>query len=254
VSVVVITKNEERNIARCLTSVQWAAETIVVDANSQDRTVELATQLGATTFSRAWPGYGPQKNFGADQATQPWVLSLDADEEASPELAAELEQLFANDRPEAAFRVYVPTLFMGRVLRHYGRAAREPGHIRLYRTDSARFDHRALHETVQVNGPVGWLRSPIMHHCYPSVATYWRKIRYYAPLEAAARTVSGRPLRGNRWIRATAKFGWMMFWRRGIVDGPSAWIWIAGQAYQEWLTTGEVARRQRQPKGTAHAH
>jgi (heptosyl)LPS beta-1,4-glucosyltransferase len=253
VSVIVITKNEERNIARCLKSVQWAAETIVVDANSQDRTVELANQLGARTFRRAWPGYGPQKNFGADQATQPWVLNLDADEEATPELATEVEALLAHDGPEAAFRVYIPTLFMGRVLRHYGRAPREPGHIRLYRKDRALFDDRTIHETVQVTGQVGWLQSPIMHYCYPSVASYWRKIHSYAPLEAAARAESGRPPRGNRWIRATAKFGWMMFWRRGIVDGPSAWIWIAGQAYQEWLTTGEVARRQRQQRETAHA-
>jgi len=247
VSVVVITRDEEGNIERCLNSARWAAETIVVDSHSSDRTRELATGLGARVFERDWPGYGPQKNFGIAQAKQPWVLSLDADEEVSKPLASEIEDRLAAEPVESAFRVLRPTFFMGRPLAHYGRAPRDPGLVRLFRRDRGQFDNRIVHESVQVNGPVAMLASPILHHCYPNLRTYWRKIHQYARLEAEDRVGHG-VVRGDRWSRAAGKFGWMLIWRRGLLDGPSAWIWIAGQAYQEWLVTAQSARlRHKEP-------
>jgi glycosyltransferase involved in cell wall biosynthesis len=243
--VVVITKNEEANIARCLLSVRWAPETIVVDAFSTDRTADLARQAGARLYQRAWPGYGAQKNFGIAQARLPWILSIDADEQVTPALAEEIEERLQREPVESGYRVYVPTFFMGRPLRHYGRARREPGHLRLFRKDRGRFDGRIVHECVEVEGGVGVLTHPILHFCYPSVRVYWRKIHHYAHLEALDRLARGRR-KGNRWFRATGKLGWMLFWRRGVLDGPSAWLWIAGQAYQEWLVTGEAARLRRE--------
>ncbi|HVS06620.1 MAG TPA: glycosyltransferase family 2 protein [Candidatus Dormibacteraeota bacterium] len=241
VSVVVITKNEERNIERCLESARWAAETVVVDAYSSDRTAELARRLGARVFERDWPGYGAQKNFGIAQANEPWILSLDADEEVTPALAREIEEKLSPEPMESAFRVLRPTFFMGRPLVHYGRAPRDPGLVRLFRKDRGQFDSRIVHEGVQVNGQVGTLAAPILHYCYPDLRTYWRKIHYYAHLEAKDRLTQGQ-VRGNRVARAAGKLLWMLFWRRGLLDGPSAWIWIAGQAYQEWLVTAETAR------------
>lgn len=234
-SVVIITRDEERNIVRCLSSVQWAAERIVVDSHSSDRTVELARCQGAWVFQRSWPGYGPQKNFGIEQATQPWILSLDADEVVTPELAVEIEQLLTGQPAEAGFRLYRPTFFMGRPLRHYGRTRAEPGQIRLFRKAAGRFDHRSVHETVQVSGPIGWLTAPLLHFSYPNLRTYWVKIHTYAPLEAHERAKRGAAW-SNRWMRATGKLVWMLMVRGGILDGPPAWLWIAGQAYQEWLT------------------
>lgn len=244
VSVVIITKNEERNIERCLKSVEWAAETIVVDAHSNDQTRAKATMLGARVVERDWPGYAAQKNFGVQASTNPWVLNVDADEQVTPELAEEICDAVRQDA-HSAYRVFIPTYFMGRPLKHYGRARREPGHIRLFRKDSARFDNRVVHEVVEVDGSVGLLKAPILHFCYPTMGTYWRKIHTYAGLEARAR-VSGYPKRGNRWFRSLGKLGWMLIWRRGLLDGPSAWIWIAGQAYEEWLATGQAARMRRE--------
>jgi (heptosyl)LPS beta-1,4-glucosyltransferase len=236
VSVVVITKDEERNIERCLSSVRWAAERVVVDCGSTDRTVELAASLGTRVFQRPWPGYGPQKNFGIEQATQPWILSIDADEEVTPALGAEIQQIVSRDGPEAAFRLYRPTYFMGTPLRHYGRVRRDPGQIRLFRKDLGRFNRRRVHETVEVEGPIGWLHAPLLHYSYPSLRRYWTKIHRYAELEAAERAGRAAPV-GNRWLRAAGKLAWMLLVRRGIFDGPPAWLWIAGQAYQEWLAT-----------------
>jgi len=244
VSVVIITQNEETNIERCLKSVDWAAETIVVDAHSDDQTRDKAAALGARVFERDWPGYAGQKNFGVRAATNPWVLNVDADEQVTPELAAEICDAVVQD-VHRAYRVLIPTYFMGRPLKHYGRAPRDPGHIRLFRKDSAHFDNRLVHEVVEVDGSVGWLKAPILHFCYPTMGTYWRKIHRYAGLEAQERA-SGSPRWGYRWFRALEKLGWMLVWRRGLLDGPAAWIWIGGQAYEEWLATGEAARLRRE--------
>jgi glycosyltransferase involved in cell wall biosynthesis len=241
VSVVVIAHDEDHNIVRCLTSVAWAAERIVVDSGSSDRTRERARELGATVYRHPWAGYGPQKNYGIERASQPWILSIDADEEVTPALAAEILQVLMSESPRVAFRVHVPTFLLGRPLGHYGRAAKDPGHIRLFRKDIGRFDGRRVHETVQIAGPVGWLHAPVLHHCYPSLRTYWRKIHRYAHLEARERWAGGES-GGNRWLRAAGKLGWMLVVRRGMLDGPHAWLWIVGQAYQEWLTATEARR------------
>jgi glycosyltransferase involved in cell wall biosynthesis len=236
-SAVVITKDEERNIARCLESVAWAPDRVVVDANSSDGTVRIAESLGARVFLRQWDGYAAQKAFGAAQAAQPWVLSLDADEVVTPELATEIERVLKSDPEEAAFSIQIPLYFLGRQLGHYGRARENPGHVRLFRKAAARFDGRLVHEAVVVAGSIGMLSSPIFHDSYPEgMRSYWRKIHRYAPLEARARIAEGRTP-GHPWVRALGRLGWQLVIRQGILHGPAAWVWIAGQAYQEWLTT-----------------
>src|SRR5437764_637443 len=106
-----ITRNEEANIERCLASAVWAAEVIIVDAYSSDRTAVIAHRHGARVFSRDWPGYAAQKNFGIEQATQRWIFSLDADEVVTSELAREIEETVKE--PEFnAYRLFRPTFFM----------------------------------------------------------------------------------------------------------------------------------------------
>jgi (heptosyl)LPS beta-1,4-glucosyltransferase len=246
---VVISKDEEPNIERCLRSVAWARERIVVDAYSRDRTPELARAAGARVIQREWPGYSRQKNFAIEQANEPWILSLDADEEVSPALADEMQLALGRDAPYAAYRVFVPTYFLGSWLRHYGRARRDPGHVRFFRRGRAHFEDRQVHECLLVEGPIGTLFSPIYHYCYrsPTVRSYWRKIHHYARLEASER-LNGAPVWGNRWARGLGKFAWMLLWRGGLIDGPPAWLWIAGQAYQEWLVTGRARRLGRTSK------
>src|SRR6266705_244111 len=98
IAAVVITKNEERNISECLESLKWVDELIVVDAESSDRTVELAKAYTPKVFVRTWPGYGPQKNFAMAQATADWILIIDADERVSDELREEIQALLQKPR------------------------------------------------------------------------------------------------------------------------------------------------------------
>src|SRR5579864_7899899 len=104
VAAIVITKDEERNITACLESLTWADEMIVVDAESMDRTVELAKAYTPKVFVRAWPGYGTQKNFAMAQTTADWVLIVDADERVSEGLREEILALIQKPDPAIAYR------------------------------------------------------------------------------------------------------------------------------------------------------
>ncbi|MEW5994528.1 MAG: glycosyltransferase family 2 protein, partial [Candidatus Zixiibacteriota bacterium] len=119
-SVVVITKDEERNIGRCLESVKWADEIIVVDSDSTDRTRDIAAQCGARIITSPWRGYGQTKRYGVDRAQGRWILSIDADEVVSRELTEEIRRVIHS--PEGCVGYFIPrrTNFLGRWIKHSG--------------------------------------------------------------------------------------------------------------------------------------
>src|SRR5579875_1468142 len=119
-SVAIITLNEEQNLPRTLASVQWAGEIIVVDSGSTDNTVRIAQGFGARVIERAWEGFAAQKNFAIAQCTGDWVLSLDADEELTPELQAQTRTLLPTNPPIDAFYLRRRNLFLGRWIKHGG--------------------------------------------------------------------------------------------------------------------------------------
>ncbi|HXF90465.1 MAG TPA: glycosyltransferase family 2 protein, partial [Candidatus Nitrosotenuis sp.] len=116
-SVIVIVKDEEAHLHRCLQSIQWADEIIVLDSGSQDATVEIARKFTPHVFVTDWPGYGVQKNRALAKVTSPWVLSLDADEELTPELCKEIQQLLREDPLVDGFAIRRQSLFCGRWIR-----------------------------------------------------------------------------------------------------------------------------------------
>ena len=119
-SVAIITCNEEANLARTLRSVAWAEEVIVVDSGSTDKTVEIARSLGAIVIEREWPGFAAQKNFAIAQCTGTWILSLDADEEVSPELQRQIRLLLSSNPPYDAIYLKRRNLFLNRWIKHGG--------------------------------------------------------------------------------------------------------------------------------------
>ena len=152
-TVTVITLNEAERIEECLESAGWADEIIVVDSGSTDGTPALARHHGARVIVRNWPGYSPQKNFAAAEAAHDWILSLDADERVTPELAAEIRQTLSSEPGVAGFR-------MPRVTWHLGRWIRTTDwypdfQLRLYDRRRARWAERRVHESVTAHGPGG---------------------------------------------------------------------------------------------------
>jgi glycosyltransferase involved in cell wall biosynthesis len=222
-SVAMIAMNEEVNLPRTLESVRWADEIILVDSGSKDATVEIARKFGARVFEEPWKGFAAQKNSAIAHATGDWVLSLDADEEVSPELVREIAWLLAGDPPSSAFRIPRLNHFLGKPLRHGGYWP-DPK-LRLFRNGSARFEERAVHESLKADGPVGQLASPLLHHCYPTLAEYIEHMNRYSSTGAQLLAEKGRCSRSwpafvwNALLNPTATFIYNYLFRLGFLDG-----------------------------------
>ena len=221
-SVVIITKNEERNIERCIGSVLWAGEVIVVDSGSTDATAELSRRLGARVIDRAWEGFAAQKEFAAAQAVGEWVLSLDADEEVTSELRLEIERMLESDEPSAVDGHRMPrkSFFLGTWIRHGGWY---PGYqMRLFKKSAAYMNHRPVHEGFEVHGPVGTFKSPINHYTYDTLQQYLEKMNDYTSLDVVNK-LSEHPGMTVRWyhcvINPIALFLRMTISLKGYRDG-----------------------------------
>jgi len=216
----VITKNEEANIQDCLRTVQWATERVVVDAESGDRTVELARSSGATVFVRPWPGFGPQKNFGMEQAQSEWILILDADERVTDDLRHEIRACLEewNHGSPAAYRIPRRNFFYGVWLRHGG--IYPDYQIRLFRNGCARYNDAAMHENLLVDGPIGTFASPLDHYTERSIKDHFKKFGLYTTLAAEEKAKSVRIVHAaDLLIRPLVVFMKTYVLKQGFRDG-----------------------------------
>src|SRR6202044_3180423 len=187
-SVALITLNEEDNLSRTLASVRFADEIVVVDSGSTDRTVEIARSFGARVFSEDWKGFARQKNSAIDKCVGTWVLSLDADEELTEELQAEIRAMLEADERMApqvdGYRLRLRHVFLGRWMRYGGYYPDMK--LRLFRrltpSGTACFTDRPVHESVQVAGTVETLKNDFLHHGYPNLEIYFEHLNRYRSL------------------------------------------------------------------------
>ncbi len=219
IAAIVITKDEERNIAACLESLKWVDEMIVVDAESKDRTVELAKAYTPKVFVRAWPGYGPQKNFAMAQAAADWILIVDADECISDELREEIRALLQKPGPAFAYRIPRRNFYYGYWIRGAGQYP-DP-QLRLVRRGRGRYNDLPVHEHLEVDGPIGELHGHLDHHTHPTVLAHESKIERYSTLAAEERIRTGKP--EAAWYHLLVNPVWTFvkfyFFRRGYRDG-----------------------------------
>lgn len=194
ISATIITLNEAANIRAACESVAWADEIIVVDSGSTDDTYDIAASCGARVFKREWPGFAAQKQFAVDQAEHEWILSLDADERVSPQLAAEIAAL--KQKPEQRADGYlIPrrSFYQGRWIR--GGGWYPDSQLRLFRKSSGRWEPRLIHESVKMNqgARVEKLSKDIFHYSVRDAAHHHRMIgERYAPLAAEQMFAEGR--------------------------------------------------------------
>ena len=189
-SVTIITKNEAADIAEALTSVRWADEVIVVDSLSTDDTAAIAKQHTDRVIVREWPGYIAQKNYAASIASHDWILSLDADERVTPELADEIRSILASEPEHRGYR-------MPRVTWHLWRWVRTTDwypdeQLRLYDRRAALWTGRHVHESVSVGGSVGRLKGELQHFAYRDIADHLETIDRYTTYAAQQMHESGR--------------------------------------------------------------
>lgn len=220
IAAVVITKDEEQNIADCLESLRWVDELIVVDAESRDRTVELANRYTPRVFVRPWPGYGPQKNFGIDQAGADWILVVDADERVPEALRREIQTVLGG-QPAADIGGYeIPrqNFFYGKWIQ--GGGLYPDYQLRLFRKAAGRYDDVRLHENLALSGRRERLHEPFIHHSMPTVHHHLRKMMRYTTLGADEKLKRVRQVSG--WTIGTHHLGTILktlFTRGGYRDG-----------------------------------
>lgn len=222
---VVVAMNERDRIGRCLESLlEVCTEVVLVDSGSTDGTVELAAGMGVRVVHHDWPGFAAQKNFAISQASQPWVLLLDADEWLEPPARDALRRLFASGEAARAdvWLLLRRTHFMGRAMQA-GSFAREPVQ-RLFRSHH-RHAEVPVHEYLLTDGS-RVVRSTIRleHDTARDPGEYWRKLQRYARLSAEASAQRGRRSWPGRGLLAAAAYLVKnLLLRGGLVDGPRAW-------------------------------
>ncbi|SDQ31657.1 Glycosyltransferase involved in cell wall bisynthesis [Pseudoxanthomonas sp. CF385] len=195
-SLVVITHNEASNIARCLDSVPFVAEKLIVDSGSTDDTIAIAQAHGARVVRQDWLGFGPQRNFASTQASHDWILVLDADEFLSAELAADLQRelpgLIASQKAGAWLRR--STWLMGAPMRWYRPMVGERM-ARLYHRGRARWTDARVHESLRFDGEAAEFKAPFNHADNPSLVHKQLKVLRYSELKALDWRDKRRPVR-----------------------------------------------------------
>jgi len=193
ITATIITLNEEDRIAEAIASLPCCDEVIVIDAGSTDRTREIARERGARVILRPWEGFSKQKNFAAEQARNDWILSIDADERLSIELADQIMRWKREDPPAAACSMPRRAFYLGRWINHSGWYPDRK--IRLYDRRRCAWEGDFVHESMKVDGSVGKLHGDLMHFPYRDWSDHAARIDRYTELAARAARSAGR--RGN---------------------------------------------------------
>ncbi|HSD62442.1 MAG TPA: glycosyltransferase family 2 protein [Ignavibacteriaceae bacterium] len=215
ISVIIIAKNEEVNIEDCLKSVQWADEIIVVDAESEDKTIEIAGKYTDKIFIRKWDGYSNQKRFALSLAKNEWILSLDADERVTPELREEIKS--PNDNSFDAYRIRRKNYFLGKHITGCGWD--NDYQLRLFKKSAADVTDKLVHESFFVKGKVGKLKNRMLHYPYRNLNDAVIKINNYSTLEALQKYKSKHVTPFDFILHPVSAFIQHFIIRKGFKDG-----------------------------------
>lgn len=232
-SVTIVAKNEEKNIERCLRSLQWADEIVVVDSGSTDRTKEICREFGCRVIESKWLGYGKTKRFAVEQASYDWILSIDADEEVTPELKEKIEKILIE--PEAdGYRIKRKSFYLEKLIKHSGWDRDYP--LRLFNKKKGNFNEKSVHESVKIEGSTSKIDEPILHYTYPSLFSHVQKMNEYTQLAAEMAASENRTSSLIAAItRGAIKFIKMYVLQKGFLDGKVGFLLALHSAYGVFL-------------------
>ncbi|NQZ00533.1 MAG: glycosyltransferase family 2 protein [Bdellovibrionales bacterium] len=247
-SLAIITLNEEGNIERCIQSVPFADEVVVVDSGSSDKTVEIAKACGAKVFHQEWLGFQRQKQLAVEHTSNRWVLALDADESLSSELADELKQLLSGDQLASYAAYKVPRLSY-----HFGRWIRHGGwypdyQVRLLDKENAKWSGGELHEFV-ASKSVGTLKQDLHHYVFRDLSHQVQTNDRYSGLGAKKLFSAGSRFSALKMIfRSVFKFFECYVLKRGFLDGVPGLVIAVGAGYSMFLRYAKLYEMQSQNK------
>jgi tRNA A-37 threonylcarbamoyl transferase component Bud32 len=244
VACAVVCQDEAAHIGPCLESAAWCSEVVVVDGGSRDGTVDIARRLATRVIENPWPGYRAQKQVALDAATEPWVLSLDADERVTPELASEICAALAGVRAGVdGFAIPRLVPYLGRWWYRGGWWPRP--RIRLVRRGRAVWGGVDPHDRLEIQGAEVRLRAPILHYTYPDVAGHVRSVARLTAV-AAAQVPAGRRVGLARLLGEPAwRFVRSGILKRGFLEGRPGFFLAATDAFYVFLRWARVWDRER---------
>ena len=234
----VIAQDEERDLPRCLESLAFCDERLVIDGGSRDKTVQIAEAAGARVVTHPWPGYAVQRRFGLDKSRGEWILAVDADEVVDEELRKSVLEAVAS--PHASgYRVRVQNWLGRRRLRFGGVGSDD--HLRLVPREGTGVSVKLVHEAYLVKGRVDTLSGALVHHSYASLTELAQKVNRYSSLGALDAFARNRRL---SHVAAMARLPWGFFKRYvlklGFLDGYAGFVWAAMQAYGDFLKGAKI--------------
>lgn len=241
-SAIIITKDEAANIGDCLDSLAFCDERIVVDGGSSDGTVKIAAQNGARVETHEWAGFGPQKNFALSLTQADWVLSVDADERVTPELAQAIRA--AINGTADGYEIPRRSSFCGQMMRHSGWF---PDHVlRLFRRGRARFTDDVVHERVVCDGAVARLDEPLLHYPVARLEDAIRRIDQYSTLGAEKLVASGRRVSALSGVaHGLGTFLRVYLLKLGFLDGAAGFMLAVANAEGAYYRYQKAWLRQR---------
>lgn len=204
-SVIIITKDEEKNIGDCLKSVEWADEIVVLDSGSSDRTVEISKRYTEKVYETDWPGFGVQKNRALDKASNEWVLSIDADERVTEELKNEVIGTLTS-ATKSGYEIPRLSSYCGRFMRHGGWWP-DPV-LRLFRKETGKFTNSLIHEKLIVEGDIGRLTNHFVHYTFRDLDKVLDTVNRYSSAGAKQKFESGK---SGGLFKAITHGLWMFF-------------------------------------------
>lgn len=221
ISVAIITQDEEKNIRRCLNSVTWADEIVIVDSGSKDSTLEICREYTKSIFHFSWQGYGTQKQRAFDKTSGDWILSLDADEEVSKELQLEIKKVLKKNLYKA-YKIPRPIVFNGSFLRY---SIGNHKQLRLFKRNCAKMNGKELHESIVSQHPLGQIKAPIYHYSFSSIDDIINRMNHYSSLSAQEKRQNKQK---GGLLKGISRGLWMFvkvyLFQRGFLDGRLGFI------------------------------
>jgi (heptosyl)LPS beta-1,4-glucosyltransferase len=227
----VLTRNEAHHVTACMDSLRWADRLVVFDSDSDDQTVNLAEAAGAEVYRRPFDNYASQRNAALDAVETDWVFFVDADERGTPALGEEIRHVIA-EQPENGWYVPRHNMIFGRLT--LGAGWYPDYQFRLLRHGRARYV-RPVHEIGEVDGAIGYLKNPLIHHNYRDPAHFHTKQRFYVEHDAIILKEAGvRPKPHNYVLQPLRHFRWRFISLKGYRDGFHGLRLSLYMAYYEW--------------------